>query len=396
MLSFGQAIGMNQSEEPDWIITIDGQDVGEFVQEWQLKDAEQGMSELTVTLANPEKRNSGRWKYGQELKIRFGFRGQLSEPAHLLVGRVQERYPTGELSIVVTGRDESSQMGGGYNKGNHKGGSGIDVCKREYEARGFQFTQGAIGGSPEYKSAPVMNMNSAQTIHQYGKSVEPAGSGGGGTGPASPLAGEKKSNAEGTDQKRDKGFTFSSAEGFGGERTGADANRAANNCNSAGSEPVTGTLDLKGFPTLRGKKTVQVLGVGQEASGTYYVKAVTHAWKPGQGYRTRAELIRGGTGSGGAGGGQPMVTYADIWQQGMMFMGTRAVDGEPQATFTYGEGKHLIGFELDVHPQPQRHGGEPNEGEGEGLDQMKKFEPYVVKAMSGEGESEGQKEGGGQ
>jgi hypothetical protein len=169
-------------------------------------------------------------------------------------------------------------------------------------------------------------------------------------------------------------------------------NRAGNHANNHSQEPVTGSLTLKGFPTLRAKTTVKIMGVGEEASGTYYVKKCTHTWRIGQGYQTKAELSRAGTGKGGVGDSPPNVMYANIWKQGDFYLGPRKQDDEAQVTFTYGEGRHLIDFTFHVKPQQQKHGGE-GKSEGRGIDLEKKAKAFAkqnTENLDGGGDSGGQ------
>lgn len=206
--------------------------------------------------------------------------------------------------------------------------------------------------------------------------------------PESPFSGEKTSDVDKAD--RDDGWTFSSADKWPGSgKGGEDKNRAQNHQGNHGQEPITGTLELKGYPTLRAKASVRILGAGPAASGDYYVKKVKHSWKPQQGYKTTATLARGGAGQGGVGGSSPMVMYADIWKKGSMYFGPRKTDGEPQAIFTFGDGKHWIEFEYDLHPQPHRGGGEPGKGKGAGIDLRKLLKPYFESSSGGNSDTDG-------
>ena len=138
--------------------------------------------------------------------------------------------------------------------------------------------------------------------------------------------------------------------------------------------PITATLKLRGFPTLRAKSNVTIVGVGSDNSGTYYVKKVKHEWK-GKGFISTAELTRGGTGKGGVGGQAPIVMYANIWKRGEMYVGARKSSGESQATFTYGTDQFWMGLKVKIKPQPARGGGEPKKGKGEGLLLKQRLKP---------------------
>lgn len=401
MISFQDAIAANLSmdpsagEGPDFVLTVDGENIGEYCQKWKFVDAEQGMSQISATLANPDKKNSGKWKYGQEMEIRFGYRGQLGEKAHFKIAEVKERYPQGgDRTIELVARDESQKMGGGHGKGNLGKGKDGEILYKQLESDGIKLDH--QGSGSQHDRAYVMNENSNQLLHKFGGNIDPGdGGSGGGAQPTNPLGNEKEGNVEGTKAKKNQGLTFSSAERLAKKAKGRDGNRGKNQGNQHGSKPVTGKLKLKGFPTLRAKATVEMQDFGDEASGTYYVDKAEHSWELGHGYITDADLSRGGTGKGGVGGKPPMVFYANIWQKGSAYLGPRKTDGEAQTTFRDREGKHLIDFEFHCKPQPQRHGGEPKKAKGKGVDLYNKLETFETGAESTSTGGEGKDQAGG-
>lgn len=74
---------------------------------------------------------------------------------------------------------------------------------------------------------------------------------------------------------------------------------------AAGAGKETASIALIGYPSLKGKGTIEITGVGK-GSGKWYCKTVVHTWDTEHGYITTAELTRGDGGDGGgesAGGG---------------------------------------------------------------------------------------------
>jgi phage protein D len=170
MLSFGEAIQANQSmdSDPDWVITINGQDVGQWVMEWELIDDEQDQSQIRVVLANPDLVNSGKFDYGQDMEIRFGYKGLLGPKAYLPVAQIKERYPApGELTIEVIGRDETSKLSGGNNKGNHGNESDENVLKKILESRGLKMGGDAKGVKDGCRYG-LMNENDRAACYRLG------------------------------------------------------------------------------------------------------------------------------------------------------------------------------------------------------------------------------------
>lgn len=175
--------------------------------------------------------------------------------------------------------------------------------------------------------------------------------------PASQQASQAlQSNTNNPTAPDDKGaFSFSGADTLPEGGKGRDKNRHNNHNKHKTSKTFTGTIELRGFPTLRARKDIRVENVGSFASGDYYVESVTHSWNVGNGYHTTAKLIRSGE---LASQHNPMVTYCDMFQPGTVWVEPRPIGKEVQATFTYGEGEHLIRFSFTFDPQPNRAGNE--------------------------------------
>lgn len=158
-----------------------------------------------------------------------------------------------------------------------------------------------------------------------------------------------------TAPKDEGGFSYSGADRLPEGGKGRDKNRHDNHKKEKTSKTFTGSIELRGFPTLRAKKDIHVANVGALASGDYYVESVTHEWSPSKGYRTLAKLIRSGD---MASQHNPMVMYADMFQPGSIWAEPRPIGKEVQTTFTYGSGEHLVNFSFSFNPQPNRAGCE--------------------------------------
>lgn len=72
----------------------------------------------------------------------------------------------------------------------------------------------------------------------------------------------------------------------------ADSNRIKNGQADEASKEETATILLRGYPSLRGKTCIEIVGVGK-GSGKWYCKTVIHTWSVENGYITQASLIRG-------------------------------------------------------------------------------------------------------
>ena len=369
--------------DPDWVITINKVDVHKYINEWEFIDDEKDQSQIKAVLGNPDMVNSGKFSYGQDMQISFGYLGNLIGPAYLPVAEIKESYPTGKaLTVTVTGKDETSKTSGGNNKGNQGKMDDAKRLRQSLQDRGLHMDGNVKGENSGCKGA-CYNESDRALAYRLGNSLSTEQEGGGGgsqDSPQNPLSNEKSSSSDGTGMQKDQGHTFSSASKWSGDGEGGkrDKNRGKNHGGQQNQDPITAKLELKGYPLLKAKTTVEIQGVGPAASGTYYVKKVTHTWKQGENYKTVAELSRGGTGGKGVGGTPPIVMYADIWKKGSVYVGARKTGDSPQTTFIFGEGKHVVSFEMTVKPQKNRGGGEPKKGgKGEGIDLRKKLAAYT-------------------
>lgn len=389
-LNFMQAIAANMgmATDPDWIINIGGTIINECI-EWEFTDDEKDQSEIRVLLPNPENILDGKFKYGQDMTIRFGYAGEMSPEAYLPVAEIDYDYPADKGMVVeVIGRDESSKMSGGNNKGNQGKGDDKQQLKQNLTANGLNMSGDTKGADSGCKGA-CYNESDKALAYRWANSMSAAGEmeAAGSGGPTSPLAGEQSSSMEGSGVNRHDGYTSSNPGDWTGDGKGGKdraKNRQGNKSGQDSQAPITATLKLRGFPTLRAKSNVTIVGIGSDNSGTYYVKKVKHEWK-GKGFLSTAELTRGGTGKGGVGGSSPIVMYANIWKRGEMYVGPRKTRGDAQTTFTYGMDQHWMGLKVKIKPQKSRGGGEPKKGKSEGLLLKQRLKPTSTADSGGAG-----------
>lgn len=348
------------SLDPDFIVTLAGKDITEFVQNWELLDDEEGMSTLSVQLANPDMRNSGMASEWDWLAIRFGYQADLSGQAGFYIMEVTEAYPSGEPTLQLKAYDETASQAGDKQKGNFDTNNTKTALEQNTDNAGMLPDIEGAGIEFEEKETKcnAMNENGWECNRKYMHTLK--SSGGSGSGGTSPNY-EQKSSKQNTKPNK-IGYSRSGA-GLtnptnGGEgKNILDQNRMQNDKNTNQGEPITGSLELVGYPWLRAKTCVNILNVGPKSSGTYYVKSVTHRWDASSGYMTSASLIRSGYGKGGAGQAQPIVYYADIYKKNQLYVGPRKIDSEPEDHFTYGVGGPLVSFTMSTKLQSNRGGG---------------------------------------
>lgn len=79
------------SFDPDFIITINGEQVTGYVYHWKLVDDEK-KSVLDVFLRNPDQKWSNKFDVGQYVEIVFGYVGNTGEKIRMKIKLLEESY----------------------------------------------------------------------------------------------------------------------------------------------------------------------------------------------------------------------------------------------------------------------------------------------------------------
>jgi hypothetical protein len=104
------------SFDPDFIITIDGEDVTEYVTSWELHDVDSGRSNLVITLERVSSQISPTTK--GKVTIKFGYVGDLSELVEMDIRTVEYKFDVGAVEQVrVTAYDCTWGMDSNYISG---------------------------------------------------------------------------------------------------------------------------------------------------------------------------------------------------------------------------------------------------------------------------------------
>ena len=354
---------MLASYAPDFVVTVSGKDVTEFVKTWKLTDSEQNTSSITVTVDNKDNRFDGAFKIGSEVSLRFGSGGQMSDQVTMLLLKYKEQYGAGCL-ITITGLDYSTKMSKKQGQG-HYVGKGPSAVKSDIEKKTgvtIEFSQNDVGEAGDGKAATAKPEECSREWLQSGtdyrqkleECLKKWVSKKQGTG------GDQPHQQADTKGESGKGATAEDGQvtsGLSGNTT-ADKNKATNASNRAKSDTITADMKLRGYPLLKAKQNVDIQGVGSLASGGWYVQTVEQYWDKSSGYLTHAKLIRGGTGKDGGKSTPPAaVVYADIYKKNTIYAGLRKVDGGSQATFTFGDGTYLKSFDFQINIPDTRNSG---------------------------------------
>lgn len=380
------------SFDPDFTVTVGGQDVTDHCMSWTLNDVEEGMSTLRVTIANPDLKFSGKFKTESQVSIRFGRKDKGQSPkVTMTIKDKSEDYPTGVPTISVTGYDCTEKMTGTNHSGNSKKDAKIeDILKAPIEGAGLSAKVEGVAGPeklPEHWS--VHNM-SAYQVARHAMSHTKAKSDSGGAQSSAPIFGQKATSLGKTFPKADSVAGHSAGDSPIDKQLADMGDTQINSVNRrAASVSITGKLALVGVPQLQAKKCVSIQGVGPEASGKWYCRSVEHSWSANGGYRTSCSLLRGGVGKNAGGKDwQPVVMYAEIYEKNQVYVGPRKIDGDSQATFTYGQGQEVTHFSWSINTQNNRSGGEKGKRRGLYINKAKEVADEETKmSYSGGGAS---------
>lgn len=351
---------------PNFYVQINGHDFTKFVISWQLDDVDDGISTLTVTLANPDGIIAGYIRTETDVTLRYGYwDGRMSKPVTMKIKDLSERYPTnGGMTITFVAYDCTERLVGITHAGNSDGGTDT-VQGIESLLNGQNIKPDVKAESPKKlpEKLSLHNMNSHAAI-RWLMGISKCKGQSGATAGENPIAGQKEGDA---------GDKFKQAESVTGDRSAEgqldstlselDQIRVKNKKKKAGSTVITGRLEIVGHPGIEAKKSVTVLNVGSQASGKWYVKKSSQKYSEGQGYITICDLLRASVGKDGKPVEQPMVLYAKIYEKDTAFVGCRDIDAESQATFIYGQpeegGDELVmSFSWSIKLQRARGAGE--------------------------------------
>lgn len=103
--------------DPDFVITIDGDDVTKYTHQWKLTDSEK-KSTLLVELKNPDQKLSDKYTSSKQVTIIFGYVGNMGENVTMTIKKYEESYSVNEAHdfIRITGVDCVSAKAEGNNQ----------------------------------------------------------------------------------------------------------------------------------------------------------------------------------------------------------------------------------------------------------------------------------------
>ena len=107
------------SIDPDFIITVNGEEVTKYVEHWKLTDDEK-KSSLLVVMKNPDQVLSNKFETGHWVEIVFGYVGNMGEKVKMKIKQLEESYCVEEAHdyISVLGLDALDDL----EKGNVRSG----------------------------------------------------------------------------------------------------------------------------------------------------------------------------------------------------------------------------------------------------------------------------------
>lgn len=379
--------GNSKTYTPNFFTSINGHNFTGYVLGWQLDDVDDGISTLTVNLANPDGIIAGYIRTESEVTHRYGYwDGRMSKPVVMKIKDLTENYPTqSACTIRITAYDCTERLVGVTHAGNSDNDTKFEEAIKSL-LEGSKLKPEVKVESPKKlpENISLHNANSHAAIRWLMGHTKCQG-GGGGQGGETPISGQKE---------HDAGGKFKQAESVTGDRSPEgqllsqlkelEEIRINNQKKKAGSSVITARLEVLGHPGIEAKKCVTVLNVGSQASGKWYVKKSSQQYSEGSGYKTILDLIRPSIGKDGKPVEQPVVMYAKIYEKDTVFVGCREIDGESQATFTYGQPEDgsdelVMSFSWSIKLQQSRGAGESAKSKAFAINEAKKLQEAEAK-----------------
>jgi len=364
-------------DHPDFVVTIGGSDVTREVLSWTLNDCEEGMSSIEVRVDNKDMKHSGAFKIDDVICLRFGTAQEMAPKVEMKTKKFTEHYGKDGLYINFTALDCTECLSGKSGGGQHNKSKPSEIQKELAEKAGLQVEQKETkeekckgpGGTEcnEGPGFPSARDAQQEIARQASKQADWS----------SAMAAERGDDSK-SDDINQKALSV-----YGSELGKKDAeNKAKNTQNKAKSNTITAQMRLIGVPVLKAKKMLTVTGLGEEASGEWYVKTVSHNWNPRSGYNTSVTMLRKDTKQGG---GDPVIYYAEIYKKDTLFMGPRQYGKENQGSFTFGDGQHIQSFSWTYNDQATKAAGKGVKGKAVNIRKPKKYLIDVNSKGSGQG-----------
>jgi hypothetical protein len=368
--------------QPDFVITVAGKDITKLVESWTLNDVEDGISNLNVALVNQYWDFDG--KVDDEVTIKFGLRGDLTDKVVMKIKEYTETYSVGGSRVSFTAHDCMERLTGvsahGFfqHKDTEKAIKQIgEMIEQEVKVK----TQDMK--SPEFPDDYKISIANQRLVDAQRELLNTMGN-------LKKKRMGKTSSASGTKaiKKQTKGKKIADFDGvvkeglllaqgpYSTEQKVKDINNLMKNAieqstESASGETIRASVRVVGIPQLKAKTVITVNNVGRH-SGKWYVKGVTHSWDKSGAYTANADLIK-------ADGDAPLVRYAEIYEKDTMYCGPRKVDAESSLTFTFGrEDKRIIDFKWSESVQEARAAGERSQSDHIPVDSVKEEEIYIT------------------
>ena len=124
------------SWDPDFVITVGGNDITERVAGWTLADVDQAMSSLLIKVENHD--GSFSCQNGDKVTIKFGYVGDLSDEVEMDIRKVEEHFSSKAVAYTnITAYDCTWIMNGRNVKGQVNGDPKKAITKL-IEDQGFK------------------------------------------------------------------------------------------------------------------------------------------------------------------------------------------------------------------------------------------------------------------
>lgn len=345
-------------KQPDFIVTINGQDLTKDCIGWDIVDVDDNMCSITAQFDNLEGKYWGAFKTNDTLAIRFGTSSGMSAKVEMKLRDIHETNHTRNgLRVKVVAKDCTEKLDRSTGRSQQKGhlikpqldeigkATGTNIDHSKLAETKDKPKKGECGRYPCLGNT-MTSQQLDQLVNEAKSETEQKGGG------SNPNSGDDLQNSKNS-------LNANSQETAAGLVPGSDRekNRLSNANRRAKSQGITANLVLVGYPLFRAKKCVTILGVGSKNSGKWYVRECRHSWHWNRGYITTAKLMRGSA------GGQPTQYHADIYKgPNEIYAGPRQIDAESQATFTFGTGEYIVQFDARENAQTGRNAAKKTKG----------------------------------
>lgn len=122
--------------DPDFMITVDGEDLSKEAMAWDIHEVDDGISTISVIIANADMKYSGAIGFDGEISVMYGYADGEMDTVYANIKGITEHYAMGTPTITIKGECAVSDLCEGSTQGHSKSNKPTEAMKDAAKAAG--------------------------------------------------------------------------------------------------------------------------------------------------------------------------------------------------------------------------------------------------------------------